>query len=134
MKMPWKRLHKYEYQPYLHKNNCLYFYMDSYEIGIQAFKLLSEFDDYSSIEMVEGKHGMELVSADLESIATNKAWLILGTAQDSNAVEYPDNLMIWTAYPGELTASIKNVPDFDGTFNCLIQAAKHGFPIAVKRV
>lgn len=132
--LPWKRLYKHEYHPLLHKESCLYFYLENYEIGMQAFKLLSEFNDYSKIKLEVGNHGMELVSDDIELAPTNKAWLILGEAQDINKVKYPDNLMVFNAYPGELTGSIKNIPDFDGTFWSVIKAAQSGFPIAVKKV
>lgn len=133
-KLPWKRLHKHEYNLNLHKDSCLYFYLDfNSQIGIQAFKLLSEFENYSKIKLEVGNHGMELVSNDINLIPTSKAWLIIGEAQNRNGIKYPDQLMVWTAYPGELTGSIENVPNFNGTFSCVIKAARNGFPIAVKK-
>ncbi len=134
-KLPWTRLHKHEYKPNIHKDDCEYYYHHGdTQLGLQAFKLLSEFRNYSSIQMVEGKHGVELVSDEVVPTPTNKAWLILGVATDSNGVKYPDQMMPWTTYPGELTASIKHVPTFDGSLDSLIQAAQNGYPIAVKAI
>lgn len=135
IQVPWKRFHKHEYQPLLHKSDCQYYYYSGDdELATQAFKLLSEFDDYSSIQMLNGSQGIELVSSEVMPTPTNKAWLILGTAQDGNGVKYPNDLMPWTAYPGELTASLKNMTDFDGNMKCLIKATKNGFSITVKTI
>lgn len=84
--------------------------------------------------MVEGKHGFELVSDKIIPSPTSIAWLIIGDAQDADGKKYPGCSMVWTAYPGALTTSWKNLPNMNGTFSDLIQAAKNGFPIAVKKV
>lgn len=132
-KLSWKRLYKYEYNPLIHKGDCQYFHVNSDKVlGMQKFQLLSEFEDYSSIQMVDGNHGIELVTNQVVEVPTHEAWLILGTAQDSNETKHPNKLMPWTAYPGELTASIKNIPGFNGTLDCAIAAAANGYPIAVK--
>jgi hypothetical protein len=132
-KLPWKRLYRYEYNPLIHKEDCHYFYVNCNTIlGMQGFKLLSEFEEYSSIQMMDGNHGIELVSNQVVATSTNKAWLIIGTAQDSSGTKHPNKLMPWTAYPGELTASVKNIPGFNGTLDCAIEAAANGYPIAVK--
>lgn len=130
--LPWKKLHKYQYDE-RHSSECLYYYYEGeHPIGMQTVKLLSKFDDYSSIRLVDGAHGLELVSSEVSSTLTNKAWLILGPAQDSNGIKYPGQYMVWTAFPGELTGSLKKAPFYDGTFDSLVAAAKNGYPIAVK--
>jgi hypothetical protein len=42
--------------------------------------------------------------------------------------------MVWAAYPGQMTASIKHIPKFDGSLPSLVQAARQGVKIAVKGV
>jgi hypothetical protein len=99
----------------------------------QAFRLLSDFEDYSSIELRQGGHGVELVSHLVQPVSTKEAWLILGQAKDRDGQVVPNQKMVWAAYPGQMTASIKHV-GFDGSLSSLVQAARQGIKIAVKGV
>jgi hypothetical protein len=130
----WQQLPLQEYRPGLHSEDCLYFSYRGFQLNgsTQAFKLLSEFQDYSSVQLVQGAHGVELVSHLVSRQYTCDAWLILGQAKTQDGQVVRDRLMVFAAYPGALTASIKRVPGFDGTLESLIQAANQGYAIAVK--
>jgi hypothetical protein len=137
-KLPWQQLPTAEYQKGLHQDKCLYFYLSEEAVkehlpnAYQNFRLLDSFSPEELIEVYvfEKAHGVELVSplvVAYEDVKT--AWLILGPANTNDGIIVPDQLQVWTAYPGELTASIKQIKEFDGTLGSLRQI---GLPVAVK--
>jgi hypothetical protein len=134
--LPWQPLPKADYCQGLHLPSCDYFFLQDFDLGgaTQAFRLLSDFEDYSSIELRQGSHGAELVSHLVRPVSTKEAWLILGQASYQDGQVVPNQKMVWAAYPGQMTASIKHIPKFDGSLPSLVQAARQGVKIAVKGV
>lgn len=134
--LPWCQLPRGRYIQGMHLDSCDYFFLQSYpfEGATQVIKLLSDFGvkECKSIELREGSHGLELVSPLVRPTLTNEAWLILGQARYENKEIAEGEQMVWSAYPGPLTASIKHVDGFDGTLDSLIKAADRGIAIAVK--
>ena len=123
----------------LHLPQCVYYrYVKKHDIEIpgtglppdatENIKLLSEFDDFSSIRIEEGAHGLELVSDEVQPRKTEEAWLIVGPQTGS---EYPPEI-VWTAYPGRIAASVTKHKLWDGTLDCLRAIASTKIPIAVK--
>jgi hypothetical protein len=134
--LPWQKLDEDEYLDGVHLKNCQYYFLDESDtqrhlpFARQNFRLLSSFNesDLDSVELREGSHGAELVSKLVSEQIPNTAWLILGQARYEDKQE-ADALMVWSAFPGELTASIKHVAGFDGTVGSLLRS---NLPIAVK--
>ncbi len=98
----------------------------------QSFKLLSNFQDYSSIKLREGAHGLELVSPLVNPFPTNEAWLILGQAKKEDKKVVPNQQMVWAAYRAALSASVKHIQGFDGSLESLIQSAYRRIVFAVR--
>lgn len=134
--LPWQKLGKDEYIEGIHLNSCQYYSLEELDTqrclpsARQNFRLLSSFseNELSSIEVREGAHGVELVSSLVKEQKPSTAWLILGQARYEDKTK-ADSLMVWSAFPGELTASIKHINMFDGTLNSLLNS---NLPIAVK--
>lgn len=134
--LPWQRLDKCDYIDGVHLNSCHYYFLDELDTqrcllsARKNFRLLSSFseNELSSIKAREGAHGVELISSIVEEQIPNTAWLILGQARYEDKTK-ADSLMVWSAFPGELTASIKHINMFDGTLNSLLNS---NLPIAVK--
>lgn len=97
--------------------------------GILDIEFLKEsgvsFDYFAShVLLQEGKHGAELITTISNSTQANQSWCILGICQEEQ--------VIYTAYPGKLTASIKK---FSGkSAEELIAMAWNGVPFAIKCV
>lgn len=131
--LPWQMLPRDEHCQPIHLEQCFYFWVDGEHIpsAFTNFRLLSEFNDLSKVEVVTGSHGLELKSHEVSQRPANIAWLILGVAKDSNGVIHEGKLIVWSAFPGELTVSLKHIPQFDGTIESLMGL---DLPIAVKGV
>lgn len=134
--LPWEQVRRENYAPGVHLNTCEYFYLnelDKFSPGAtQAFKLLSDFEEYSTVKLQEGPHGWELVSQLVIPSPTTEAWLILGPAKNEAKETLANQKMVWSAFPGAITASIKHVEGFNGKIESLIKAANQGVAIAVK--
>jgi hypothetical protein len=134
--LPWQKLGKDEYIEGIHLSSCQYYFLEELDThrclpsAKQNFRLLSSFseNELSSIKVREGVHGVELASTLVEEQTPNTAWLILGQARYEDKTK-ADAIMAWSAFPGELTASIKHVQGFDGTLNSLLNS---NLSIAVK--
>lgn len=96
----------------------------------ENIKLLSEFDDFSSIRIEEGAHGLELVSEEVQPRKTEEAWLIIGPQRGK---DYPPEI-VWTAYPGRIASTVIRHPLWDGTLDCLSAIAQTKIPVAVKGI
>jgi hypothetical protein len=96
----------------------------------ENIKLLSEFDDFSSIRIEEGAHGLELVSDEVQPRKTEEAWLVIGPQRGK---DYPSEI-VWTAYPGRIASTVIRHPLWDGTLDCLSAIAHTKIPVAVKGI
>jgi hypothetical protein len=133
-RLPWQKLDRKDYREVIHFAFCDYYYIYGSHIGIQEIKLLSDFldEEVSRVFLREGNHGIELACdrALIFPEPTNQAWLIVGQAAiDSQPI--PNKKMVWTCYPGLLSASIRLIPEFDGSVQSLIEV-RDRYPIAVK--
>ena len=137
--LKWRRLALEERVDRLHLPQCIYYHHistedDSPPTGLdlratENMKLLSEFEgDFSSIQLVDGAHGLELVSELVEPTPTREAWLIIGPKRGEL---YPPSV-VWTAYPGRIAASVTKHKLWDGSLRCLQQIGQDCLPIAVK--
>lgn len=134
--LPWKRLELTDRINGLHLPQCIYYHyikQSSDTIGLhpdatENIKLLSEFDDFSSIRIEEGAHGLELVSEEVQPRKTEEAWLIIGPQRGN---DYPPEI-VWTAYPGRFASTVVRHPLWDGTLDRLRAIARTQIPVAVK--
>ena len=62
-------------------------------------------DDLSSVRIVRGRHGMELVSITIPPQPTNVLHFIVGNPADPQQ-EPGDNAVLYTWYPGRLTKAV----------------------------
>lgn len=133
--LPWEKLPTSRYIQGIHLTDCQYYFLSKIDrllpLARKNFRLLSSFDreELRSVQIQEGSHGIELVSPLVREDQPTIAWLILGQARYENKEIANDQVMVWSAFPGDLTASIKHVPEFDGTLESLINC---NLPIAVK--
>jgi hypothetical protein len=136
---PWIQLHKEKYIPGVHLPDCLYYFLDEHKTAKylpaakQNFRLLSSFNnqDLEAVQITEGAHGIQLISPLVTEQKPKIAWLILGQASYENKQKVNEVMMVWSAYPGEITSSIKHIKEFDGTIESLL---KSRLPIAVKGI
>lgn len=140
----WQRA--YHLNPLIIKEGCDYFYIDfgryvapDFLKGKEKIRLLSDFSrkELKLIEIVEDVHGIELQSSLVKEKSADKCWLIIGDAYiDGEKVE--GEKMPWACYPGDLTASIKHIPEsleWDGTILDLWAISKEEkIPFAVKGI
>jgi hypothetical protein len=141
--LPWQPLLITDRINGLHLPQCVYYhYLKNHDIEQQQgltglhpdatenIKLLSEFDDFSSIRIEEGAHGLELVSEEVQSHKTEEAWLIIGPQRGK---DYPPEI-VWTAYPGRFAICAPAHKLWDGTLNCLSAIVSTKIPVAVKGI
>jgi hypothetical protein len=127
--LPWEELQAGDRLDDLHLPECDYYYAKNclHPNAVENIKLLSEFDNFDSIIISQGDHGIELVSPDIVPRSTQEAWLIIGRDR-----VFPDTRIVWTAYPGKYAVSVTKHPAWDGTRECLWAIAGTRVPIAVK--
>lgn len=133
---PWQKLEDSDRVEFMHDPECDYYHVSrGIPVGAQDnIKLLTDFDaadGFDSIVIVEGDHGVELVSLDVKPQPATIAWLIIGPERDSID---PRIRTVWTAYPGRFAVSVKKHPAWNGTRESLHEVAKSRWPIAVKGV
>ena len=141
--LPWQRLLITDRINGLHLPQCVYYhYLKNHDIeqeqgltglhpdATENIKLLSEFDDFSSIRIEEGAHGLELVSDEVQPRKTEEAWLIIGPQRGK---DYPPEI-VWTAYPGRIASTVIRHPLWDGTLDCLGEISRTKIPVAVKGI
>lgn len=136
--LPWERLEVADHITGLHLPQCIYYHhrklagstIDLDSNATENIKLLSEFESFSSIRIEKGVHGLELISDEVQPRKTEEAWLIIGPPQGS---KYPPEI-VWTAYPGRISATVIRHPLWDRTLNCLGSIARTNIPVAVKGV
>lgn len=134
----WERLSMTDRITGLHLPQCIYYHYqkqaeDEDATGLhpdatENIKLLSEFTDFRSIRIEKGAHGLELASDEVQPRQTREAWLIIGPRQGE---QFPPEV-VWTAYPGQIAASVTKHKLWDGTLNCLGPISRDNIPIAVK--
>lgn len=136
--LPWKALLPSSTLGHIHLQGCEYCFLDRGDTAKylpaakQNFRVLSSFGsaEIAGVELREGEHGSELVNQLVREEVSSTAWLILGQAVHEDKTK-GDGLMVWSAFPGELTASIKNMKSFNGTLGSLLVI---DLPFAVKGI
>jgi len=132
----WRKLARSEYQEGLHLPFCDYYVIDdegdmraAFPHAQQCMETFSEMaaraESYAVlgeqcpvlhlVEAVKGDHGWELRATQSHHVQTRHAttaWLIVGPAEDANDNTIEGEQMVWTIYPGEITARLPQ--DFDG--------------------
>lgn len=135
----WQVLPKERYNQYVHKDECVYLYLDigayrhpSFLAGFENIRTLKDFSrkELKSVLLVGGKHGVELISHLVFPQKANKVWLILGDTPDKS------QKTVWACHPGNPTFSIKHIPEeweWDGSVLDLWAVAKeNNIDFAVK--
>lgn len=115
--LPWQQLPQEEYVAGVHLSFCSYFRLSDeamaqyFPHARQRMELLGDVA-VGSVNVVEGAHGLELVSTLVQPRACTTAWLIVGPAEDEAGREI-EGQMVWTLYPGEITARLPKVLTID---------------------
>jgi len=118
--LPWQQLDKNDYVDGVHLPFCDYYFLSEEDVlacipqAQQNMELISTCRERGyNISTQPGAHGdNELVSEHIKPRFCSTAWLIVGPAENEAGEEIEGQQMIWTTYPGEITARVK--PDWDG--------------------
>lgn len=137
--LPWQELAETNWDESIHVKGCRYFYltpedMEKYLPGSKYnARPLNDFEAEivdSHIHVSKGEHGLELVSGLVAPEEATEAWIILGSAKNIAGTPVPDQWMVWSAFPGPMLASLKQVPGYEG--KTVRELYELNLPIAVK--
>jgi hypothetical protein len=132
--------------PLVHQPSCTYLNLNLFQYrhpsfldGYENIRLLSSLsrEELNLVQLCEGGHGLELRAEFVEPRKAKVVQLIIGNAyKDGEKVE--GHKMPWACYPGQLTASIKHIPqswNWNGTLLDLWAISREkSIPFAVKGV